>query len=151
LELIVTGVWTISFQCTWLSYLRIGRNGEAYVGNEIETRYAPEANDRFIRVTKDDSTAIYISGEPNDQSFDPKKVPRPAKTLSDVSARIEHAGSNDLLIATLPFATDQQKYVIEVGGSALPIKDVPAQVRSGVALGFNCCAGTRHLGRVFGY
>jgi hypothetical protein len=53
----------------------VGRNGEAYVGNEIETRYAPEANDRFIRVSNGDGTVIYISGEPNDQSFDPKKVP----------------------------------------------------------------------------
>ena len=29
----------------------IQRNGDAYVGKEIEARHAPEANDRFIRVT----------------------------------------------------------------------------------------------------
>ena len=102
----------------------VKRNGEANVGNEIETRYAPEANDRFIRVSNADGAVIYISGEPNDQSFDPKKVPRPAKTRSGGSTRIEHAGSNDLLIATLPFATGRQSYLIEVGGSALPIQHV---------------------------
>jgi heavy metal sensor kinase len=102
----------------------IDRNGEAYVGKEIETRYAPEANDRFIRVTNSDGAVIYISGEPNDQSFDPKKVPRPPKTHFVASTRIEHAGPNGLLIATVPFAGSQQKYMIEVGGSTLPIKDV---------------------------
>ena len=55
----------------------IGPNSEVYVAKEIETRYAPEANDRFIRVTDSDGAVIYISGEPNDQSFDPKKVPKP--------------------------------------------------------------------------
>jgi heavy metal sensor kinase len=102
----------------------VGRSGESYVGREIETRYAPEANDRFVRVTNSDGTVIYISGEPNDQSFAPEVVPRPAKTPSGVSTRLERAGSNDLLIVTLPFASGQEKYLIEVGGSALPIKDV---------------------------
>jgi heavy metal sensor kinase len=101
----------------------VGRNGQAYVGLQIKTRYAPEANDRFVRVTNSDRTVIYISGEPGDRSFDPKVVPLPAKTLF-ASSRIVHAGSNDLLIATLPFATDQQRYLIEVGGSTFPIKDV---------------------------
>ncbi len=102
----------------------VGRNGEAYVASEIETRYAPEANDRFIRVTNADGTLVYLSGEPTDQSFAPKKVPWPAQNLSSLSMRIERAGSNDLLIAAVPFATGRQKYVIEVGGSATPIKDV---------------------------
>lgn len=99
-------------------------NGEAYVGREIETRYAPEANDRFIRVTNSDGAVVYISGEPTDQSFDPKAVAKPAKPQDSASVRIEGAGSNELLIATVPFATGQQKYLIEVGGSALPIRDV---------------------------
>jgi heavy metal sensor kinase len=99
-------------------------NGEAYVGREIETRYAPEANDRFIRVTNSDGAVVYISGEPNDQSFDPKAVAKPAKPQDFASVRIEGAGSNELLIATVPFASGQQKYLIEAGGSALPIRDV---------------------------
>jgi methyl-accepting chemotaxis protein len=101
-----------------------GQNGEAYVGKEIETRYAPEANDRFVRVTNSEGAVIYISGEPNDQSFDPGAVPRPAKTPSSLSTRFEHTGSNDLLIATLPFTSGRQNYVVEVGGSSLQIRDV---------------------------
>jgi heavy metal sensor kinase len=102
----------------------IDRDGEVYVGKEIETRYAPEANDRFIRVTNSDGAVIYISGEPNDQSFDPMKVPRPPEAHFVTSTRIERAGRNGLLIATVPFASSRQKYMIEVGGSTLPIKDV---------------------------
>jgi heavy metal sensor kinase len=102
----------------------VGRNGETYLRREIETRYAPEANDRFVRVTDHDGTVIYLSGEPNDQSFHPQEVPGPPKTLSGSATRIERAGGNDLLIVTVPFATGQQKYLIEVGGSASPIKDV---------------------------
>src|SRR4029077_14503 len=98
--------------------------GPLHIRSEIEARYAPESNDRFIRVTNSDGMVVYLSGEPNDQSFNPKDVARSPKTFSDVSTRIEHLRSNDLLIVTVPFVAGQQKYVIEVGGSALPIKNV---------------------------
>src|ERR1700759_5587373 len=83
----------------------VGRNGEAYVGEEIETRYAPEANDRFIRVTNGDGMVIYISGQPNDQSFDPRAVAKPAIPQVATWVRSAGAGKNELLIATVPFAT----------------------------------------------
>jgi heavy metal sensor kinase len=102
----------------------VERTGDAYVRSEIEARFAPESNNRFIRVTRDDGLVIYCSGQPNDQSFDPKDIAQPSKALSNASARIEHVGNNDLLISAVPFVTDGQKYVIEVGESALPIKEV---------------------------
>jgi heavy metal sensor kinase len=100
------------------------KDGEAYVGKEIETRYAPEANDRFIRVTNGNGMVVYLSGKPNDQSFDPQAVAKPAKFINAASVRSEGAGRNELLIATVPFATGEQRYLIEVGGSALSIRDV---------------------------
>ena len=72
----------------------IERNGEAYLRSEIEARYAPETNDRFIRVTRGDGSVVYLSGEPNDQSFNPKKVARPVKAISGLSSRIEQVGGN---------------------------------------------------------
>jgi heavy metal sensor kinase len=102
----------------------VERTGDAYVRSEIEARFAPESNNRFIRVTRGDGLVIYLSGQPNDQSFDPKDIAQPSKALSNVSARIEHVGSNDLLISAVPFVIDSQKYVIEVGESDLPIKEV---------------------------
>src|ERR1700741_5004124 len=55
-----------------------------YVRNEIEARYAPESNDWFIRVTREDGSVVYVSGEPNNQSFTPAKVPWPSKEFSVV-------------------------------------------------------------------
>jgi hypothetical protein len=56
----------------------VGRSGEAYVGKEIETRYAPEVNDRFIRVTKSDGTVVFIYGVNKHQTIFKEQVPRPA-------------------------------------------------------------------------
>ena len=44
------------------------------LGHEIQSRFAPEANNRFTRVTED-GVVSYVSGPPTDQSFDPKTVP----------------------------------------------------------------------------
>src|ERR1051326_7192723 len=38
--------------------------GQAYVAREIEARYTPEVNDRFIRVTSAGGQALYVSGVP---------------------------------------------------------------------------------------
>ena len=103
---------------------KAGMDRETYIAKEIEARYAPEANDRFIRVTTLDGTVVYMSGPPNDQSFSPAAVPRFGGEIFGIATRIERAGGNDLLIAAVPFVTGQRKYVVEVGGSVTPMKDV---------------------------
>ena len=50
----------------------IPATGEQYVINEVKARYAPELNDWFIRVIRPDYSVLYVSGVPNDNSFDPK-------------------------------------------------------------------------------
>jgi heavy metal sensor kinase len=102
----------------------IEQSGKDYVRSEIEARYSPAANDRFIRVTDGSGIALYTSGEPNDQSFDPKNVAWPSNALSALSTRIEHVGNHDLLIAAVPIVKGQHRYVIEVGGSTSLIEDV---------------------------
>src|SRR5208282_1705265 len=52
----------------------IKRTGDHYVRSEIEARYAPESNDRFVRVTRDHGSDVFISGDPNDHSFSPLEV-----------------------------------------------------------------------------
>src|ERR1700692_1404314 len=44
------------------------------IAREIDTRVAPEFNNRFVRVTRLPSTLIYRSGPPADRSFDPSAV-----------------------------------------------------------------------------
>lgn len=40
---------------------RIDQTGEAYVIDEINARYAPEAYNRFIRITRQDGRVLYSS------------------------------------------------------------------------------------------
>ena len=54
---------------------RIRRSDEAALGGEVESLYSPEANDRFIRITRADGTVVYASGPPKDARFDPALVP----------------------------------------------------------------------------
>ena len=42
---------------------------------QVENLYSPEANDRFIRITRADGALVYASGAPQDARFDPAQVP----------------------------------------------------------------------------
>jgi heavy metal sensor kinase len=46
----------------------------AQIAHEIETRIAPEFNNRFVRISGRDGGIVYRSGPPADQSFDPRTV-----------------------------------------------------------------------------
>src|SRR5215510_9043899 len=67
----------------------VGISGENYVIDEINEHLAPEMNDHFVRVTRGDGAALYVSGAPKSGSFDPTGV----ATLSGASqqfTREEH-------------------------------------------------------------
>ncbi len=96
----------------------IGRTGEGVVADQIEDLYAPEANDRFLRVTRDDGHLVYASGRPKDRSFDPANVPPVAFTGAGRSYRKAAAGPGDLLIAAVPQGVGEHRYLVEVGVSS---------------------------------
>jgi heavy metal sensor kinase len=56
------------------------RTGDAAMAREVEALYAPEANERFIRITRGDGHVVYASGPPHDDSFDPASVAAPSLT-----------------------------------------------------------------------
>jgi hypothetical protein len=49
----------------------VATGGEGYVIGEINEHYAPELNNRFVRVTRADGGVLYVSGKPN---FDDLRV-----------------------------------------------------------------------------
>ncbi len=51
------------------------------IDREINTRVAPEFNNRFVRVTRLPATVIYRSGMPADRSFDPSAVAAVSPTV----------------------------------------------------------------------
>jgi heavy metal sensor kinase len=102
----------------------IPRTGEDYVVREIKALYAPELAERFIRVTRPDGSILYLSGPPNDQSFDPAEV-KPARTDQRAEfTRLEKLpDGRSLLIAGFRAATARGgPYLVEVGTSAAPVE-----------------------------
>jgi heavy metal sensor kinase len=101
----------------------VNQTGEAAVGREIELLYAPEVNDRFIRVSRQDGSVICGSKPPTDQSFDPTGLPPLSTTPSKESVRRQKLADNrSLLIAALDSLTiDGARYIVEVGTPTAPV------------------------------
>lgn len=91
---------------------------ESYVSNEIETRYAPESNDRFIRITRSDGSVLYCSRIPADRSFTPANVRYPKAQTGDSDIR-EEALPNEakMVIAAVRYKGMQGSYLVEAGTS----------------------------------
>ena len=96
----------------------IPAKGESYVAAEIEARYAPALNDKFVRVTRQDRSILYLSTEPNDRSFTPENVrPFAGGKTPPIMREQPIANGSAMLIATLPSTAAGHEYVIEVGTS----------------------------------
>jgi heavy metal sensor kinase len=92
-------------------------SGERYVIDEINEHYAPEQNNRFVRVTRADGNTLYVSGTPHGKGFDPAQISVAPLTSTQAATREEHLSSGgDLLIYSQPFiARDGSRFVIESG------------------------------------
>ena len=76
-----------------------------WLAQEIEESYAPESNGNFLRVSKDDGTILYLSGEPKDNGFHPTQVPLLRMgTGPGLSKKIQVPGGKTLLIEYLSFS-----------------------------------------------
>jgi heavy metal sensor kinase len=89
------------------------------IAREIDTRLAPEFNNRFIRVTREPATLIYRSGRPANRSFDPSAV-RAIAVMNATAASApvtEVLGDQHLMIRTTLIDTITGKYLLELGTS----------------------------------
>ena len=104
--------------------MNVDQTGEAFVVKEVKALYAPELNDRFIRITRADGGVLYLSGLPNDQSFDPLAVPPAALSPRPVNVRKQRLpDGRTLLIGSYRTAAPRGGvYVVEVGASPIPIE-----------------------------
>lgn len=93
------------------------RHDTSHVGEEVETRYTPELNDRFVRITRKDGTLLYLSRAPKDQSFDPAAVPPPVWPAKvEAAHQVPLLGTRKLLLtAHLLQAADNTAYLVEIG------------------------------------
>ena len=96
----------------------IPKRGEACVGTEIEKRFAPAINDRFVRVTGQDGRVLHISSAPADQSFVPEEVPPPsAGNPSGATEERAITGRSAMLVTVQHGTVAGQDYTVEVGTS----------------------------------
>jgi heavy metal sensor kinase len=113
----------------------VGRTGEGTVPYEIEDLYSPEANDRFIRITREDGRVIYSSALPKDHSFDPSAVPPAPLAPTGRFSRKESAPAGDVLISAVPYQVGSHRYLVEVGVSASRTEAILADVLIMLAIG----------------
>ncbi len=98
----------------------IEREGEAYTIDLIKTSYAPEHNDRFIRIRRPDGTLLYVSGEPTDKAFNPAAVPLlPSGGRGGTPMTL-----GNLLLVQSTATVGGKRYLLDCGGSKLPDSEV---------------------------
>ncbi len=102
---------------------RVAQLGEELVTREVRESYAPELNNRFIRLTRPDRSVLYVSGVPVELAFNPALVPALAEPLKGRVARVERLeDGQELLIATVPVPAGGGNWLVEVGASLAPVR-----------------------------
>ena len=100
----------------------ISQTGESYIADQIEVRYAPARNDRFVRIRKKDSAAFYTSRAPNDKSFNPEHVP--LENRPNYFNKLADIDGEGISLISVPCTIDQNNYVIDVGTSNLSSRGI---------------------------
>ena len=106
----------------------ITRRNETGVGEQIEARYAPSLNDRFVRVTRSGGGVLYQSGPPKDQVFDPAELPPPVwPARLEASRQVALATGRSMLMVGYAVQTPSgARCLVEAGA---PMDDVQAHLR----------------------
>lgn len=94
------------------------------VATQIETRVAPEINNRFVRVSHGAGVLWYLSRQPADGSFDPKVVSAALGTAPDSDVTNAVAQRAHLMIRATDIHSPSGNYRIEVGVGTQPVEAV---------------------------
>ena len=105
--------------------------GRGYVATEIQARYAPELNERAMRITDGNGEVVYASkGADELMSVGPIAG-------TDAVHRDERTSTQRLRVVTLPYRlADGQDYTVEVGAPEAPIAGALRGLMVMLALGF---------------
>ena len=106
---------------------KVDHKDEEHVGPDVEARYAPDVNDRFVRVTRRDGSTLYLSQAPKTQSFDPAALPPPIWADSETARHVALLGGRQMLLVAHPLdLPGGQRFLIETGA---PMDEVQADLR----------------------
>lgn len=115
-------------QISELVRVEVERRDQAKIGQEVEVRYEPALNDRFVRITQRDGVTLYLSPSPTSQSFDPAALP-PAVWPADTEAsrQVPLVGGRKMLLTAHSLKTPGGAgFLIETGA---PMDGVQADLR----------------------
>jgi heavy metal sensor kinase len=128
--------------------VHVKQSGESNVVGQIKDWYAPESNDRFIRITRADGTLVYVSDAPKDGTFDPAEIPIfPPLPGTESVRRLRLSGGHTLLIAGLYFkSAGNPDYFVEVGGLLDPVESMLTHLFLQLALGLPLAIGIVTVG-----
>jgi heavy metal sensor kinase len=107
------------------------------IAQEIELHLAPEANNRFIRVTRIPGKLVFLSGPPSDGSFNrfdfAARLPSGnTKTAAEFPTAI--LPEQHLIVGATSTETVSGRYVLEIGVSMLPLEIALARLRDLLAV-----------------
>ncbi len=107
------------------------------IAQEIELHLAPEANNRFIRVTRVPGKLVFLSGPPSDGSFNrfdfAVRLPSGnTKTADEFPTSI--LPEQHLIVGATSTETVSGRYVLEIGVSMLPIEIALTRLRDLLAV-----------------
>jgi heavy metal sensor kinase len=124
--------------------LSADKTGEAFVVDQIRSLYGPELNDRFIRISRPDGSLLYVSGAPNDMSFEPAQIPR--VRLAGGETRVTPVTGQHLLLLSESFDARGSAYLVEVGASTLEGERVLYDFAVALGLGLPVILGLAVIG-----
>lgn len=104
-------------------------HGQENVGREVEVRYAPSVNDRFVRITERGGVRLYLSPPPNSQNFEPATIPPPVWPADTEGWReVPLVGGRKMLVSAHTLVMPGgQSYLIEIGA---PMDGVQAELKN---------------------
>jgi heavy metal sensor kinase len=87
------------------------------VGNEIEARYAPGLNDRFVRVSRESGEVLYLSSAPASLTFSPSTLPPPNwPSGPETFRRVSLGNRREMLLTSHAVAVQGgERYLVETG------------------------------------
>jgi heavy metal sensor kinase len=87
------------------------------VGSEIEARYAPGLNDRFVRVSRENGEVLYLSSTPASLTFSPSTLPPPVwPSRPETVQRASLGNSREMLLTSHTLTLEGgARYLIETG------------------------------------
>jgi len=107
------------------------------IAQEIELHLAPEANNRFIRVTRAPGKLVFLSGPPSDGSFNRFDFAARLPSGNTKSAAEFHPAilpEQHLIVGATATDTVSGQYVLEIGLSMLPSEMALARLRDLLAV-----------------